>query len=215
MARVSGVYTITNTVNNRRYAGSSADVRQRWRGHRSELRRGLHRITQFQQDWDEHGEKAFKFEMIVQESDAAKRLAIEQALITADDLEGRGYNLFNTGPNQQILSPDNGIRGKAKSDEHRANIWKNREKTPEFLERMRANGQMGRGKPKSAEHRAKIGAKQVGSGNHAAKLTEDQVREIKRRLALGEKGYVLAAEFGVGGSVISNIKNGRVWRHVT
>ena len=77
------------------------------------------------------------------------------------------------------------------------------------------NGRKGRGRPKSAEHRMKIGAAQQGSANHGAKLTEDDVRQIKRRLSEGERGRHLAAEFGVAESVVSVIKHGKSWSHVT
>ena len=85
---------------------------------------------------------------------------------------------------------------------------------------MRHTGQAGRGKPKSADHRAKILASasaigKSGASNSQAKLTDDQVREIKQCLSDGEKGRALAARFGVGEAVISNIKNGRTWRHIT
>lgn len=48
----------------------------------------------------------------------------------------------------------------------------------------------------------------------AQKLTEDQVREIKRRLQNGERGRALGKEFGVTESNVSMIKSGRTWAHV-
>lgn len=46
------------------------------------------------------------------------------------------------------------------------------------------------------------------------KLTEGDVRTIKRRLARGERGADLANEFAVGRGTISAIKTGRNWSHV-
>src|SRR4029077_12291839 len=97
---------------------------------------------------------------------------------------------------EQRAKVSRGLKGKPKSAEHRANIWANREVTEEMRERMAANGRLGRGRPKSEEHRQKIGAPQQGSANHAAKLTEDDVLAIRARLANGERGRHLAAEFG-------------------
>lgn len=45
-----------------------------------------------------------------------------------------------------------------------------------------------------------------------SKLNWNAVREIRKRLLGGEKGNVLAREFGVGGAAISQIKLGRCWR---
>ena len=81
-------------------------------------------------------------------------------------------------------------------------------------ERMAANGRKGRGRPTPPEVREKMAAAQRGDLNHYAKLTESQVRDIKTRLAAGERGRHLAAEFGVTEVAVSNIKRGRRWSHV-
>lgn len=53
-----------------------------------------------------------------------------------------------------------------------------------------------------------------GSRSGTSKLTEDQVAEIRARVARGELQRVLAAEFGVSRPQISYIVN-KGWRHVT
>lgn len=53
-----------------------------------------------------------------------------------------------------------------------------------------------------------------GERNAAAKLTEAQVIEIRRRKAAGESGYSLAKEFGVIQATISKIVLRKTWRHV-
>jgi hypothetical protein len=47
-----------------------------------------------------------------------------------------------------------------------------------------------------------------------SKLTEDNVREIRRRYVAGELQRVLGAEFGVSQGVISEVVNGNAWKHV-
>jgi hypothetical protein len=47
-----------------------------------------------------------------------------------------------------------------------------------------------------------------------AKLTNDKVREIKKRLAKGIKKAVLAREFGVSPAAIRFIANGTTWKDV-
>jgi len=48
-----------------------------------------------------------------------------------------------------------------------------------------------------------------------AKLTEEQVREIYRRIWAGESGHKLAKEYGMSAGSIYSIKTGNTWRHVT
>lgn len=53
-----------------------------------------------------------------------------------------------------------------------------------------------------------------GAACPAAKLTDDDVRVIRRRLASGETHTRIAADFKVAQSQISAINTGRQWRHV-
>lgn len=54
----------------------------------------------------------------------------------------------------------------------------------------------------------------IGSRNGHAKLTEADVREIRRRARDGELHRIIAADYGVSRSRITTIANGRDWRHV-
>lgn len=54
-----------------------------------------------------------------------------------------------------------------------------------------------------------------GSQISTSKLNESQVREIKIRLNNGDKPGELVKEFKISKSVISSIKVGRTWKHVT
>lgn len=53
-----------------------------------------------------------------------------------------------------------------------------------------------------------------GARQPLAKLTDMKVREIKRRLKLGQTQKSIAAEFGVGPTAIGNINVGLTWKHV-
>lgn len=46
------------------------------------------------------------------------------------------------------------------------------------------------------------------------KLDENQVREIKRRLAAGNRQVDIAEDFGVTQEMISRIKTGARWKNV-
>ena len=54
----------------------------------------------------------------------------------------------------------------------------------------------------------------AGERNRNAKLTEDQVREIRRRAEAGERHASIAADFGIAVSLVSLIKTRAAWRHV-
>jgi hypothetical protein len=54
-----------------------------------------------------------------------------------------------------------------------------------------------------------------GSKQGSSKITEEQVRQIKRRRKSGEGLRSLAAEFGVSESTVSKIALGKSWRHVS
>lgn len=64
----------------------------------------------------------------------------------------------------------------------------------------------------NAADRVKHGNHTAGETNGMAVLTNEQAREIRRRVQGGELGVLLAAEFGVSPMTISNIKLGKVFR---
>lgn len=66
----------------------------------------------------------------------------------------------------------------------------------------------------NAEERTQRGRGLLGESHHKAKLTESQVREIKRRRLDGEARQHLANEFGVTVGSIWMIDQGVNWRHV-
>jgi hypothetical protein len=53
-----------------------------------------------------------------------------------------------------------------------------------------------------------------GEHHHQAKLTEDNVREIRRRLAQGHYQTDIASDYGVGQYAIWAISCGKTWSHV-
>jgi hypothetical protein len=51
----------------------------------------------------------------------------------------------------------------------------------------------------------------VDQQNPMAKLTNDQVREIRRKFANGEGDFSISREYGVSEQCISDIREGRTW----
>lgn len=59
--QASGIYEIVNTVNGKRYIGSSVNLRKRRGEHWRDLRLGKHHSSKLQRAWNKYGEASFKF----------------------------------------------------------------------------------------------------------------------------------------------------------
>jgi hypothetical protein len=55
-------------------------------------------------------------------------------------------------------------------------------------------------------------ASTTGAHNGNAKLSDEDVAAIRKRLANGERGNRLATEYSVSATTVSEIKNRRHWR---
>lgn len=58
------------------------------------------------------------------------------------------------------------------------------------------------------------GRQPKGAANAKAKLTDDSVRQIRRRVESGEARSVVAADFGINRSQVCRIVNRERWSHV-
>ena len=63
-------------------------------------------------------------------------------------------------------------------------------------------------------YRQKMSEANRGENNSNAKLKEDDVRDIKRRLMNGESVTNIAKDYNVSYNIICKIKNGKTWVHV-
>ena len=59
-----GIYQIRNLVNDKRYVGSSIDIKKRKREHFNTLKSCRHRNSHLQRAWNKYGENAFIFEVL-------------------------------------------------------------------------------------------------------------------------------------------------------
>lgn len=134
-----GIYSITNTVNNRLYVGSSQHVARRKREHMWLLRNGIHHCTPLQRAWFKYGEDAFVFELHLT-CRPSELLEYEQCLL------GGLRDLYNTA--RTAGAP---MRG--------------RKQTPEAKAKIAAAG---RGRKVPPETRAKISAAHKGKKKSAA-----------------------------------------------
>lgn len=99
--KLCGIYQIQNKVNNKIYIGSSIDIEQRWKTHRSELKSKHHHNSNLQNAWHEYGEENFVFEIIEIVEDKNNLIDREQHymdLTTCYDIN-IGYNINPTAGN--------------------------------------------------------------------------------------------------------------------
>lgn len=68
--------------------------------------------------------------------------------------------------------------------------------------------------PENEADKAQTGTLLLGERRWNAKLTAEDVREIRRRIAGGEVKRRLAAEFGVTPTAIQAVASRRSWKHV-
>lgn len=73
-----GIYKIRNVTNQKFYVGSSNDTKDRFRKHRTLLRKGKHHCKHLQAAWNKYGEECFRFEVI-------EDIATEDALFAAEN----------------------------------------------------------------------------------------------------------------------------------
>ena len=59
--RRAGIYCIINTVNQKKYVGSSKNLQMRLMQHRSRLRKNVHDNIKLQRSWNKYGEANFQF----------------------------------------------------------------------------------------------------------------------------------------------------------
>jgi group I intron endonuclease len=201
LMKLPGVYAIVHLASGRRYIGSSNDVPVRWKGHRSDLRRGVHHATTLQNAWNKDGEAAFGFVVLEDVPDLAVRIAREQWYI---DTTSEPYNVLEIAgqgpPPGRTKSPftcarlSAALKGKVRSAEHCRHISeaKRGKKNP-------AHGDKIRGKKASAETRAKMRESHLG-------LKYSDASRAKQSAAL--KGRTFTPEWR---EKLSASKRGKSW----
>lgn len=98
MERISGIYKITNIINNKVYVGKSVHCYERFYKHKNALRNNRHGNIHLQRAWEIYGEDNFTFEII--ERCGEKVLLIKEDYwckeLKSHDRE-IGYNIDPTG----------------------------------------------------------------------------------------------------------------------
>ncbi len=179
---MADIYWIRNTINNQIYVGSSISVVKRWDSHKRELKSNRHHSPILQHAWNKYGESNFIFEVILTCDDTLVRYYEQQFL---DEWKPE----YNSSP-----SAGGFLLGHVVTEETR---------------RRQSARKIGRPLPREIYDRLSI--RFSGSGNPSAKLTEQDVIEIRKRLNKKENQRSIAKDFNVTQALISKINRNELW----
>lgn len=235
----SGIYQIRNTETNKCYIGSAKCFRIRFGQHRNKLRKSAHHSPHLQRAWNKHGAEKFVFE-ILEVCEQSELLAREQFWLdsarpafnvcpTAGSSLGRKFSQLTK---DKIAAKAKGRKCQPRSAEYRAKIsaaHKGKEKSKAHMEALQA----GRAKQVYTDERRAAVSKSLrdsyadgrrsrektethrhNMGRSFAKMTDDDIRQIKALQAQGVTGRELAKRFNSNVGTISRICSGKSYRWV-
>ena len=118
------IYKIINLTNGKFYVGSTVNQRERFRCHRSRLRRNKHHCAHLQAAWNQYGEDNFLFKVVETVPDGKSLQAAEDVWLAEHVGKEYCYNhsKFSDAPMRGRLGEDNPNFGRVLSEGHRQDI---------------------------------------------------------------------------------------------
>lgn len=228
---ITGIYTITNSKNGRRYIGSAVNVHQRWQAHRFRLRNGIHENSFLQRSWKKHGEEAFVFECVQEVEETADLIRFEQDWI--DRLWNEGlYNRRRNAANNLGIN----LTEETKARMSAAQKARAKNPTPGMIEGRKKVGLANTGRKASDETKKKMSAARLGrevspeaiekmktaaanrSEEHLAKIGEAKAGNFIITTPDGEEVFVrnltaFARAYGLTQSLLCKVSKGERKQH--
>lgn len=183
------VYKITNNIDGKFYIGSTNNLIKRYYTHIYDIRSGRNTCVKLIRAVNKHGEDNFKFE-IVCECSTDEILKTEQQYI--DNLDPH-YNIAKIAGSNIGIKRTEEVKYK-KSISQKEN-WKDEVYKTKHLENLSKNWKS-------------------GSSHKMAKLTEEQVIEIKKQLSNGLLPKQVSDKLQLSYYSIKDIHRGKTWKHV-
>jgi group I intron endonuclease len=100
--KISGIYSIVNNINNKKYIGQSRNIKRRIYNHKYELRKNKHFNKHLQRAWNKYGEEHFSFEVIC-ECSTDEINEKEKYYIELYDSFLNGYNNTEGGEDSETM----------------------------------------------------------------------------------------------------------------
>ncbi len=96
--KLSGIYSIHNKINNKKYIGHSKNITYRWYHHLNNLMNNNHPNYKLQEDFNTYGLNAFNFSILKLIEGKDNLILKEQEYLNLLDFDNN-YNLFNSSIN--------------------------------------------------------------------------------------------------------------------
>lgn len=216
---ICGIYSILNKINGKVYLGSSKDISIRFADHRYRLRHNTHTNSRLQRAWNKYGEDAFDFS-IVEKCKPTDQFSLEQKYLNTAKKNRKNY--YNISFDATTPGYERKIQLTKKQEKELMEYWINHThpETCEFVRKtygyskwwtvmkIRYFKQITDRRP--VHHLA-------STKNHNAKLTEQEVRIIKKFFVRNQtKGAVnfISSWFGISQPTASKIKQNLIWKTI-
>lgn len=240
MAKISGIYLITNTANGKCYVGSSNNIKGRWHRHRGDLRSGTHPNPKLQNSWSKWGEEHFTFTILEVVEDLGQLIPIEEKYVLTLNpaynckLPSEGGKCYPTPESRARIAEK--LKGRKFTQEHRDKISAANRKRVYTQETRDKIGAYSKTRVHTEETKAKIGAKSKGhtispetrqkmsnsqKGKHSMKPednprydhTEYTFHNITTQESFTGTRYYFGKIYGIGCSYIGHLLKGKILIH--
>ena len=210
-----GIYQIRNTINNRVYIGQTRQrFEKRFLHHCWKLRNGTHDNQWLQKSFNKYGEDKFVFEVleIIEDSDFINER--ERILISAAKERKICYNMIDGGGGRGGVPMPEETKHRLSELNRILNTGK---KASEETKRKMSESRRGKQRKTEDIEKAVFTRQQKlldGEEIKTAKLTPEQVEQIKIMLMRGVPYDYISQEFNVSKSNINAIRSNRSWKFV-
>jgi group I intron endonuclease len=196
--RLSGVYSITNLQTNQIYIGRSIDLKKRISKHKRMLRHNRHTNKHLQNSWNKYGEDMFIFNTILlAEPDKLKEL--EQKYLDSLDYD-KDFNI-----SKDSSAP---MYGRKHTKDAREKISKGN-----LGKKMLQSSKIAISKANTGSRRTDK-QKELMSKRRSNKLSDEDVREIRKYSKNGLTSIQISAMYNVCSRYIRNIISFKRRRYV-
>lgn len=208
MCKYCIIYETTNLINGKKYIGkhSTDDINDDYLGSGNLLQMAIKK----------YGKENFKRETIAVFEDEDQAYRYEETLVNGDIVNDENYYNLREGGYGFTSENVKKLWEDAKYREMHVKInkelWEDTEYRDMQSKKMSEQVRKQWEDPKYRDMQSKINR---GENNPNAKLSEEQVRQIKIEMKNGRKNIDIAKDYGVSVSHIYEIETGRNWSHIT
>lgn len=240
----SGIYAIKNRINNKMYVGKSVNIKKRKSYHFWLLRTNNHFNPKLQSAFNKYGEENFEFvilekcnkdELDDKEIKYINRYnTINDGYNICEGGEGSLGRTLSEETKQKISNANTGRKQDEVAKKRKSEIMKELWQTAEYRKKMKQRpkpkpwnkgrrhteeekkhlSEKLKGRRITEEHKKKLHELYKGEKSLTAKLTEQQVIEIRLRFLKGEKQCDIKKDYQVSAQTIYDIVRNRRWRHI-